>query len=398
MNKEIDRKISIKDKLFHIIDDHSFMTDDQALDTIEKVFNNNLLDYRMFDLINISNKYLGYYSSIDLDKLKPIPKKLTDEELIYYSRKVIEKIDHNLLEEFDSFVKSKNFKIYNKQLLSIRGFRESEQVSYKTKKFIKHKINIVRENSFSDVSSAVIHEFMHYTNSKNPAFNEFGYKYSKESKLRKKYTEFISIFFERYSVDVLRDEFNLPKRYFDYNFRIKNNMKSALKSILMYLPYLIYYDHHDLNYDLFCQTVYDRGLNINTSKNNYKICKDLFLKVSAKYIYELEEYDENRRNHPSLLNLDKKEEKLKEKMLLPIYFDNYMLSTILATRLGNSNKNDVLKLNSLLNDKIDDEFYDNPIIKKFDLLYDMSMIDDKVFELMDEEIKDLINTKTRGAL
>ena len=136
MNKEIDRKISVKDKLFHIIDDRSFMTDDQALDTIEKVFNNNLLDYRMFDLINISNKYLGYYSSIDLDKLKPIPKKLTDEELIYYSRKVIEKIDHNLLEEFDSFVKSKNFKIYNKQLLSIRGFRESEQVSYKTKKFI----------------------------------------------------------------------------------------------------------------------------------------------------------------------------------------------------------------------------------------------------------------------
>ena len=85
-------------------------------------------------------------------------------------------------------------------------------------------------------------------------------------------------------------------------------------------------------------------------------------------------------------------------MLLPIYLDNYMLSTILATRLGNSNKNDVLKLNSLLNDKIDDEFYDNPIIKKFDLLYDMSMIDDKVFELMDEEIKDLINTKSRGVL
>ena len=228
--------------------DSFFSTKDQ--ENVEDV-NEALECYKELDLLNIfsdyfklCNKYSNYFKSIKFNKNPK--KKFSKEELIFYARKIIEDIDPSLVEDFDNFVKGNSIKIIKS--ITIDSCFTSKNILSNKGNRVRHTIYVVNEKPIDDIVT-IVHEFLHFTN------NYFDYtdspfeRFEKKS-IHSKYTEFISIYFEYYAFDYLKDRLELDGNLNNY-YRHENNIRRIEKDIFIFLPFAVYKEYGEYNFETF---------------------------------------------------------------------------------------------------------------------------------------------------
>ncbi len=164
---------------------------------------NSFLLENIFEICILNDKFLEFIENYDLDN-KTIQNNLTYEDVYLLAREIIGHIDKNYLESFDNLIQSGELDFSYEN-----DYDDSECVTmYRNGKVVRQIININREFNYSDVR-ILIHEFIHYTNGKKQSIN------------RNYLTEFLSIYFEFYTIDYLLKK-GINKEEIDYLHRIKN--------------------------------------------------------------------------------------------------------------------------------------------------------------------------------
>lgn len=157
--------------------------------------------------------------------------KLTFEEVFLLAREIIASIDASYVKCFDNLIKSGELDFgYENE------YDDSVFISIFKKGHIKKIININREFNYNDVVS-LIHEFIHFTNS--------GF-----SVVRHYFTEFLSIYFEFYTVDFLIKK-GIDVSEIDAFKRIKSTYYRMKRLTWYELPLLAYINFGNLSSDTY---------------------------------------------------------------------------------------------------------------------------------------------------
>ncbi len=172
----------------------------------------------IFEIAMLNTSFLEFINKYNL-KDETIKNKLSFEEVYLLAREIIESLNKYYLEDFDKLI----------QTGQLDFSYDSEYIgSYYEKINGINVININREFNYSDVR-ILVHEFIHYINSKN-FISTKGYLFS----------EFLSIYFELYTIDYLIDIKGIPKNEISYNDRllhIKDISEFLDKHIVILLAY-----------------------------------------------------------------------------------------------------------------------------------------------------------------
>lgn len=154
------------------------------------------------EICNLNDAFLQFIEKYSLDN-RTMQNHLTYEECYLLAREIVEHIDKNYLVSFDRLIESGelDFGFENE-------YSESHCVSMYTKGQVKQMINIKRKFNYDDVR-ALVHEFIHYTNG------------TKDSTMRRNLTEFLSTYFDFYTVDYLLEK-GINEKEIDYFHRMKS--------------------------------------------------------------------------------------------------------------------------------------------------------------------------------
>jgi len=335
------------------------------------------------ELYDIGNKYYDYLENTNYKNDNYKKRKISREEVVLYARKTIESIDPSLLELFDNFTKNDSIKFYNiKTMNSTSSYlrRQKKKLPY-----VEYKIKIYRENNFNDVCT-LVHEFMHHITGYNVDSDDKYYYYSKEYIIKKKYTEFISIYFEMYAKDYLINRFNIPKEEFDPFFRI-DNKTNAKRYRRMYLPFKIYKIYGKYNFENYQKFISDYDINQNPNFNGYeKSLRDFetMFKVGIKPVIKQEIVN---KEHPNLINKRELENTLSLLFDYFIFEDNYIFGTLLAFDIKDkTTPKEILYLSKLLNTNDKIKIFLDPTFKKIDNMYEAIKTKDDPFRKMNDEL------------
>ena len=145
---------------------------------------NAFLLENIYAISRLNDEVLKHIEDYRLDN-KTKQNKLTFEDVFLLARKIIASIDKSYLESFDNLIKSGELDFSFES-----AYEDSVCISMHRKNQVKQIININREFNYNDVR-LLVHEFIHYTNGKHISPN------------RHYFTEFLSIYFEFYTIDYL---------------------------------------------------------------------------------------------------------------------------------------------------------------------------------------------------
>lgn len=246
---------------------------------------------------------------------------LTFNDVYLIARKIIEIINKDYLEKFDKLIETGQLDFsYNNEYFDSHYVNENGQ----------DIININRIFNYGDVI-LLIHEFIHYTNDKE--------KYSINRYLL---TEFLSIYFELYSINFLIDNKNISKNEIDYFDRLTSTKKKSNR--------FSWYESVLLAYEKFGSI--DNN-SVNLLKEYYlKIKEEQFNKECLNVLNNLEriekEYNEKIK-YEKQFNINE----LTSKLCFNLEADyRYILGTILAFYAIKYCKiEDIVYLNDHINDE-----------------------------------------------
>ena len=333
--------------------------------------------------------FIDKINSLKLENIYYDPQKLEFDDILMYARKVIERIDPNLVEEFDSYIKSDFVKTYNKKNIRVKCGLITSRFYYTNKgKYDKSFITLVKKESGFDDIVTLIHEFMHYINYKNISGQ------SVTELVRKGYTEFISIYFERYAKKILHEEFNIPIEYFDNKFRINSNISNAKYYKKFYLPYLAYESYHEVNYEnvnKICKELNKIYPSFHESidKLSYDFIINRFVRFNKYLLPSIKKY-----NYYKKMNKEKEIDLFKNQIIYK--YDSYstdkrnhFFGTLLAYKENDVlTPKDVLRFSNLMN-KDNKEFSESDIFKKIfkdqtDIFFDNDTFAEIMNKMIDE--------------
>lgn len=250
---------------------------------------------------------------------------LTYLDVINISSEVISSIDVKYLDAFNKLISNGiiDFSYENEYPYSHVSLIDNE---------VKKLININRNFNYSDVV-ALVHEFFHYTNLKsNSSLNQYIL------------TEFISIYFESYTINYLKKK-NIPYSEIVPNDRI-GDLIDCINSFQSYSPILLGYEKFgDINSDTL------KKLN----KYFFEYTKEEF----AEDCYDLLEYfyTQEEQYYRQLNVGNEKDQDSLDYFISEIMIDNYryLLETVLAFYcLTECDKEVIIDLNDHINDKYED--------------------------------------------
>lgn len=292
----------------------------------------------------------------DIDYYKEnIECNVTFQEILLLAREIISKINPNYLEEFD--------KMLENGMLDFSYEHEYEDSNYTLimkNNNVNHLININRDFNYSDVI-VLIHEFIHYKNS-----------HIKNSINRYLLTEFLSIYFENYAKDYLKEK-GINKELIGYDDRIKNMafmMNEMISYELIILSYEKFGNINERTYEMLNEFF------LNIDKENFeKEC------ISILNIFERIEADYKKKTSLK----DQSEDELAHILSDPISKHyRYILGTLFAyyARL-NCDMNKII----FLNDHINDEDYVNKNLVEVLKTIDIDINDENINKEMIDSVK-----------
>ncbi len=285
------------------------------LSILDELLLNNILN---IDYICI--KSLFYLDDMVLEDTSK-KNNLTFNDIYKIAREIIESIDKQYLKDFDNLIPSGKLDFgYNGE------YDVSEMVSHNDIK----NINIARVFNYDDVLS-LVHEFIHYTHKKKSYYSDIEYYLS----------EFLAIYFELYATNYLIKNLHVDSNELNINFRISDFKDCATSYSNYSLVLLAFHKFGNISSDTYKDL---SKLSIDINKIEFdRICLGLLQDLSnieKKYIFD-NMYE------------DKPNDSLQD--LLYQYFSDdyiYILGSAMAFfALENCNFEDIVYLNSIINNK-----------------------------------------------
>lgn len=307
----------------------------------------------ILEISQLNDSFLHYIDQYSLNN-KTVENKLTFEDVFLLAREVIENIDKSYLECFDNLIQSGelDFSFENK-------YDDSQCLNmYENGQAIKQIININRQFNYNDVVT-LIHEFIHYTNGKKYSIN------------RHYLTEFLSIYFEFYTIDYLLKK-GINKEEIDYLDRIKITKQHSYilnKYEIVLLAYIKFGNLDDNTASLLKKYI------LNIKKEDFeKECSMLYKHLCI--IEKNHKYEINKK--PKMLgNL------LSKDFIVHNY--RYILGTFLAIYARKyANFFDIVYLNNHINEYNNKNVYDICLSIGIDL--NDKYYEEKLFSAIDEYI------------
>ena len=320
---------------------------------------NGFLLENIHAISRLNDAFLEYMQSYNLDN-ETKQNKLTFEDVFLLAKEIIQSIDKDYLESFDNLIKSGELDFSFEST-----YNDSECISMYRKDQVKQIININREFNYNDVR-LLVHEFIHYTNGKKDSIN------------RHYFTEFLSIYFEFYTIDYLLKK-GINKEEIDYFYRIKNVKRHSTVFFQYEIPLLAFIEFGNLDENTV-SLLQQYVLNIKKeefAKECSLLCENLSLAEQNN--------EEKIKESPNSLGFI-----LSEEFITKNY--RYILGTILAIYARKyANFEDIVYLNNHINE------YDNKSVYEICLSIGIDLDDEKfqqkLFEAMDEYINIKQNDK-----
>lgn len=314
---------------------------------------NSFLLENIHSIYKLNDAFLKQIQTYSLDN-KIVKNNITFEEVFLLAREIIESIDKSYLTDFDNLIQSGELDF------SFDGiYEDSECISRYRKKRVKQLINMNREFNYNDVR-ILIHEFNHYTNGKKDSIN------------RHYFTEFLSIYFEFYTIEFLLEK-GINKEEVDYFHRMKNIKRHSTIFFQYEKVLLAFITFGNLDDDTIL-LLHHYFLNIPKERFE-KECTLLYKSLCIAEAYHKEKIKTN----PKMLG-----QILAEEFIIQDY--RYILGTILALYARKyANFNDIVYLNNHIHEYEYESIYD--ICLKIGIDLKDEKFQEKLFIDLDEYIK-----------
>lgn len=323
------------------------------LDKTDKIFINNL--YHFFIINCMIDEKFRDAKIVNVSK----ENKLTFNDVYLLGREIIEKINPKYLNDYDSLIETGelDFSFEN-------YYNDSVCISmYKNDQVVKKIINLNREFNYNDVVS-LIHEFIHYTNSKNKiSFNRYFFG------------EFISIYFEIFALNYILNIKKVPYEELNINSRIISLFRHN-NDLYKYIVILLTYNNiGNINKD----TMKEANIVFNGLKD------DFYEKECLTFLKKCDYINEN----------NFKEDISKKMKELVSYAYKYIIGTLLAYYAHKHCKlEDMVKLNDNINTIDNPEFSINTVLDTIGIEFNLKTIDealeiikDSIYEFDMEKVK-----------
>lgn len=305
----------------------------------------------------LNDAFLQNIKSYSLEN-KTVQNNLTFDDVYLLAREIIETIDKNYLIDFDNLIQSGTLDF---------SYDNANIDSHYTSMYINNElipsININREFNYDDVC-ILIHEFIHYTNGKEKNYSEN----------RNYFTEFLSIYFEIYTIEYLLKK-GINKEELDYLSRIK---------ILMHHSKI--FNHYEIVLLAFVKFGNLDSYTVSLLQQYFcNINKELFDKECSTLYKNLciveESYKDEIEENPNMLGSI-----LSDAFITTNY--RYILGTLLAIYAYKySNFDDIVYLNNHINDYNDKSVYD--ICSSIGIDLKSKDFNEKLFTAINEYMDDI---------
>lgn len=364
---------SYKDYLSHIKNEKKVFEDEENINAAIKYLFDNGLGNNYVKLFYIGNNYMNFIDEQKIVSKNNKKTKISKEDMINYSKKVLESLDENLLDGINNFNLSGSIIYSNKIKRALTRNKISNmsirKLNNKNQRKLKYTININEEITYETIKT-FIHEYMHYISGNNVPKNEYGdLTIYKKNINEQKYGEFISIYFEEYAKDYMVNNFNINNDEFDSTFRITDTkLQNHYRSI--YLPFAIYYNYGKYDYKNYKEFVEENDVNLNPSYEGFSKNKKVFLKSFSEVITLSLKYIKIDIEKPNLYN-NRNKDSFNKLLVEGLYKNNYVLGTLLAFYVKDKiTPKEMLEFARIINKNDKTNMYKDPIYKKVDDMYE----------------------------
>lgn len=335
----------------------------------------------------LSSKYL--MGTIDVEpSSKGVQKvEIPNRVLLNCTRVIINDIDPNLVDKYDSFVDEKNIIIKKSEIYDLfKEHRAYYDRSYKNGK--SPRIVMYKHPDFYAVST-LIHEFMHSTNTKridkeNPL--------DQKDILRNELSEFVSIYFEMYAREYLINRLNVNNNMIDLSERFISNYELANHDLEECISYVIYDKYGTVNYENYLTILDEYKIPLLPNKMDYNSSLNRFIKSTKKIYNSMIEFSTIKKDEDGY---DIVSDLLHKYLTAKITEDNYIASTMLYFSIKDRlTKEDILKFNKVLGDdtSIEDKFL-NPDFSKVIEYYNNLLNNEELDNKIDNFLKSVYDEK-----
>lgn len=311
----------------------------------------------IYSICKLNSEFNKFIKKYELDD-KQVENNLSFNEVYLLGREIIESINKNYLNDYDKLIET-----------GILDF------SYSNEYFDSHYaningqdiINVNRRFNYSDVR-ILIHEFIHYTNSS---------KREKMSINQYLLTEFLSIYFEIYTIEFLINNKHISKKEIDYYDRLIN-IKEKSNCFTYYELILLAYENFG-----------------NIDKNSVNLLNDNFLNIEERQFNKeclnvLNNLERMEKNYKNEIKFQEKFdlEELTSKQCLQISSDyRYILGTLCAFYANKYSKiEDIVYLNDHINDPKYAYMSIYEILLSIGIDLNDEKFNEKLFNIIDEYI------------
>lgn len=364
---------SYKDYLSHIKNEKKVFEDEENINAAIKYLFDNGLGNNYVKLFYIGNNYMNFIDEQKIVSKNNKKTKISKEDMINYSKKVLESLDENLLDGINNFNLSGSIIYSNKIKRALTRNKISNmsirKLNNKNQRKLKYTININEEITYETIKT-FIHEYMHYISGNNVPKNEYGgLTIYKKNINEQKYGEFISIYFEEYAKDYMVNNFNINNDEFDSTFRLTDTkLQNHYRSI--YLPFAIYYNYGKYDYKNYKEFVEENDVNLNPSYEGFSKNKKVFLKSFSEVITLSLKYIKIDIEKPNLYN-NRNKDSFNKLLVEGLYKNNYVLGTLLAFYVKDKiTPKEMLEFARIINKNDKTNMYKDPIYKKVDDMYE----------------------------
>lgn len=364
---------SYKDYLSHIKNEKKVFEDEKNINAAIKYLFDNGLGNNYVKLFYIGNNYMNFIDEQKIVSKNNKKTKISKEDMINYSKKVLESLDENLLDGINNFNLSGSIIYSNKIKRALTRNKISNMsirnLNNKNQRKLRYTININEEITYETIKT-FIHEYMHYISGNNVPKNEYGdLTIYKKNINEQKYGEFISIYFEEYAKDYMVNNFNINNDEFDSTFRLTDTkLQNHYRSI--YLPFAIYYNYGKYNYKNYKEFVEENDVNLNPSYEGFIKNKKTFLKSFSEVITLSLKYIKIDIEKPNLYN-NRNKDSFNKLLVEGLYKNNYVLGTLLAFYVKDKiTPKEMLEFARIINKNDKTNMYKDPIYQKVDDMYE----------------------------
>lgn len=364
---------SYKDYLSHIKNEKKVFEDEENINAAIKYLFDNGLGNNYVKLFYIGNNYMNFIDEQKIVSKNNKKTKISKEDMINYSKKVLESLDENLLDGINNFNLSGSIIYSNKIKRALTRNKISNMsirnLNNKNQRKLRYTININEEITYETIKT-FIHEYMHYISGNNVPKNEYGdLTIYKKNINEQKYGEFISIYFEEYAKDYMVNNFNINNDEFDSTFRLTDTkLQNHYRSI--YLPFAIYYNYGKYNYKNYKEFVEENDVNLNPSYEGFSKNKKVFLKSFSEVITLSLKYIKIDIEKPNLYN-NRNKDSFNKLLVEGLYKNNYVLGTLLAFYVKDKiTPKEMLEFARIINKNDKTNMYKDPIYQKVDDMYE----------------------------